>query len=752
MAKEVYPFGEYMKEDLSRYPLAREKGYIDPYDMFRIGDSGGFLMNFRKGRFVNTHLFCEMANIFQKEGKYTNFKKDSIPYRQLRKRETHRRYYGYSAPCWENPDGTIEDIYIPGDYYNFLNYTRMSLTDENSIQGNGKGAVGQKKYGFPRFIDAQFWTSQCLNFAKNNGFHVIIVKTRRAGMSYYMAARSANAINLQKHKVFINVASDKKYLTKKGGLTDFAINSLKFYEEKTMFKRGIFSPNVEDFRLGFRLPNGVESEDSWQSSLISVSAANDPDCAIGKDAIGVNVEELSTMDNFDDFMFVTEPAMTVGDITTGMLVAWGTATATNMQVFESNFYNPKGYNFMPFENVWDKDCRHEVCGFFKSYAWGIEGEIDGVKGVDEFGNSRIDIGLQLADRGRKNMKANAKTYADYINYCGQRALFPAEAFSSATENIFASEEFNKWEDKLRLDNNLKFYVDGQLFMQNGVVSFKSNERIKAEDPTAKIYDWINGVPRKGNEDPHGCVRVWFPPKYDIEYTEFGQRKVIPRGTYTVTYDPVGIDKEKKAITNKHSHNSIRVWENPSARNGYKFKCCAAYYGRPDKLEEADKIFYMLCVWYHCYGTGIVEVNRGETVSNMKKWKALQYLAHEPLFVWDSTIKGKFSTTYGYVVTDGAKKLDALRLLKETLYEVIGKTDNGEDIYAFTKIYDYQSILELKKWNAEGNFDRVSEMLLYAIYYKSLDIKGKLDMQTKKKVEDLDEKSKNDFWNREWFTD
>ena len=44
------------------------------------------------------------------------------------------------------------------------------------------------------------------------------------------------------------------------------------------------------------------------------------------------------------------------------------------------------------------------------------------------------------------------------------------------------------------------------------------------------------------------------------------------------------------------------------------------------------------------------------------------------------------------------------------------------------------------------------MLLYAIYYKSLDIKGKLDMQTKKKVEDLDEKSKNDFWNREWFTD
>ena len=54
---------------------------------------------------------------------------------------------------------------------------------------------------------------------------------------------------------------------------------------------------------------------------------------------------------------------------------------------------------------------------------------------------------------------------------------------------------------------------------------------------------------------------------------------------------------------------------PSARNGYKLKCCAAYYGRPNKLEEADRIFYQLCRYYNCIRTGIVEVNRGETVSN-----------------------------------------------------------------------------------------------------------------------------------------
>lgn len=62
-------------------------------------------------------------------------------------------------------------------------------------------------------------------------------------------------------------------------------------------------------------------------------------------------------------MNVTEPTMTVGTRTTGTLMAWGTATAANMQIFEQNFYNPRAFRFMAFENVFDNDARNEVCGF-----------------------------------------------------------------------------------------------------------------------------------------------------------------------------------------------------------------------------------------------------------------------------------------------------------------------------------------------------------------------------------------------------
>lgn len=751
MADGKYPFLEYIEEPdkEKKYKKASDCGWYDPHNNFLIGDSGGFLLNIRPGKFVNTELFNEAARTYQATGKYTQFKVDSIPHRQFRRRECDRRRNGFSAPCWQNPDGSIEDVWITGGHYNFLNYTRMERTDESSVIVTEHGATAKKIYSFPSFIDAQFWTWQIIEFCRRNGLHLIIDKTRRGGFSYIMAADSSNEVNLSKHKVVIHVAADNKYLIKQGGLSDFAVNNLKFFEEKTPFKRGIYSPTTDSFKLGYRMKNGVEADDSWSSSLLSVSANNNPDCAIGKDAVTIKVEELSTMQNFDDFMNVTEPTMTVGTRTTGTLMAWGTATAANMQIFEQNFYNPRAFNFMSFENVWDNDARNEVCGFFKSYAWGLEGEIDGVKGFDEDGNSNLRIGLKLAARERIKKKETAKTFSEYLNYLGQRALFPAESFSSASENIFSSEALNKFEDKLRVDNSYKFYTDGELF-EDGLkkIYFKSNARIKIENPDAKIYDYIQGVPRRGNEDPHGCIRVWFAPEYEETYINDRLVRAILPGTYVAVYDPVGIDKDKKEITDRHSHNSMFVVEMPRERNGFKPKLCAAYYGRTERLEEADEKFYRLCKWYNCIGTGLVEINRGETVSNFRKWKATKYLGHEPLFVWDATIKEKVSTSYGYSIGNGPKKLDGLRLLKEFLYEVIGKNEFGEDIYVFERFLDYQTILELKKFNADGNFDRISSLILLGIYWKSIDIKGKRELANRKKV--TEDNDKTDIFNRNWF--
>ncbi len=747
----TYPFLNYINEDKSHYKTATEAGYNDPDNLFLIGDSGGFLLNIQPGdKFVNTHLFTEMADFYRKNKKYTFLKEDTIPHRQFRKREEYRRKHGISMPCLLR-NGRVQNIRITGSHYNFLNYTMIEQLDESTAKSTIKSSVAKKHYDFSKFIDAQFWTFHVMEFAIRNGFHLIIDKTRRGGFSYIMASDSANTINLQPRKVQIHVAADKKYLLSTGGLTDFTINNLRFYETKTPFVKGILSTDKENFRLGFKLPNGVVSPKSWNSALFSVSAMNNPDCAIGKDAVNVKVEELSTMENFDDFMSVTEPAMRTGSYVTGNLFCWGTATSGNMQIFEENFYSPKSSGFMPFENVWDKDCRNEICGYFKSYAWGLQGQIGDMYAMDSDGNSNLELGIRIAYTEREKKKQTAKTFAEYINYLGQYALMPAESFSSATENLFSSEELMAWEERLRTDNAFKFYADGWLFEENGKVIFKTNSRIEAEGGKHNVdfYDWIEGVPRKGHEHPHGCIRKWFSPM-KIQYIDKSgkMQNGTPEGLYSISYDPVGVNKENKLITNKHSHNSIKVWMNPASYNGFKTALVCAYYGRPEKLEEADKVCLLLAKYYNCVGTTGVEINRGETISNFTKWKALKYLMKDPVQIWDTSIKGSVVSTYGVNMGSEAKKLEGLRLLKEMLYSIIGQDDLGNDVHLFQTIYDYQSILELKKWNSIGNFDRVSEMIIRALQWRLCDIEAAKELAHRKKL--IDNKDNKNILNRAWF--
>lgn len=745
-----YPFLNYIREDKSRYTHAKDVGYIDPNDSFLIGDSGGFLLNINADdEFIDVHLLTEAADFFRANKAYSFYKEDTIPHRQFRKREEYRRKNGYTAPCLIR-NGKVMDITISGSMYNYLNYILIQQLDTKTATNNGKVAVGKKIYDFPKFIDAQYWTFEIMNFCRNNGFNLIIDKTRRGGFSYIMASDTANNLNLNPKKVCINVAADKKYLTKTGALTDFAINNLRFFETRTPFVRGIFSTDKENFKLGFKLPNGVESPKSWGSTLFSVSAMNNPDCAIGKDSMDTKVEELSTMENFDDFMAVTEPAMRTGSYLTGNLFAWGTATSGNMQVFERNFYAPKAFNFMPFENVWDKDCRNEICGYFKPYVWGLQGEDNGKFALDENGNSDLETAIRIAYKERKNKKKNSKTFSDYVNYLGQYANMPSESFSSTTENLFSSEELLAWEERLRTDNAFNFYVDGVLVETNDKVEFRTNARIAAEGGKHNVdfYDWINGVPRKGHEHPHGCIRKWFNPLKTNYIDRTGKECFgTPPGMYSITYDPVGINKENKEVTLRHSHNSIKVWMNPCKYNGFKTALVCAYYGRTEKLEEADRICYNLARYYNCIGTVGVEVNRGETVSNFSKWKALSYLMKDPVDIWDTKIKTETVSHYGINMGSEFKKLEGLRLLKEMLYSVIGKDEKGNDIKLYQTIYDYQSILELKKWNNLGNFDRVSEMLLRGIQWRYANVEAAKELEHRKKIV---KKDRSHILERDWF--
>ena len=109
--------------------------------------------------------------------------------------------------------------------------------------------------------------------------------------------------------------------------------------------------------------------------------------------------------------------------------------------------------------------------------------------------------------------------------------------------------------------------------------------------------------------------------------------------------------------------------------------------------------------------------------------------------------------------NGMEEIVADRAITESAVDIVFAVDTdikawlikdefGNDIYMFERIYDYQTILEFKKFNATGNFDRVSALILMGIYWKSVDIEKLKQLANRQKI-DI-ENDPNDFWNRPWY--
>ena len=705
MSSNTYPYYEYVKEDKSKYKHAKDCGFVDPDDDWLIGESGGFLPNITF-TFVDTHLFREKAIFFTKYKCYTFEPKDTINERNIRLEEIRKRKYGVTFNC-KLKNGKKLPLRITGEHYNFLNYGRMYRSAEK-IDNFGRKVI-KKETGFPSFFSAQYWWFKAREFAKNNEFNLIGDKSRRAGFSYMQAITGANTINLIKESTIILAAADKKYLIQgTNPTTRMLLKQLEFYDKHTFFKKGLISRDIENIILGYK--NKAGGNEGQQSSAITVSFANDPNAAVGKDAVEVDIDELTNSPGLRPFLDMTEATTRTGTYKTGMIVGFGTGGGKKktQEEFELLFYKPASYSFMPFENIWDDDARDSTCGYFKPYIDSLEGEIDGVNIIDIDGNTNYELAIRFCENERANKKANS-TPDIYIQHCSQYANKPSESFSSATDNMFASPELNEHIDRVKTDKDFKIYTDGMVVKENGKYIFKSN--LKLESEGIKIHPYIERVPFDTSSDFYGCIRQYYPPS-----TING---VIPDNLYRIWYDPFGVNKEKNDVTNKHSLGAIYVFarKNNLGVLGYGGKLVAVYVGRPNTMAEVDKIALYLCKLYNA--KMLVENNKGETIQNFRLWNELNCLVKEPTLAWDTSVNTKTSNEYGISVGDTNTKLLGLSLLYDFLYNKEGFDSENHIIYTFHKIIDLPTLLELQKFKFNGNFDRISALIVGMFDLKEL---------------------------------
>jgi len=733
----IEPFKQFIDSDKSQYKKASEtinpktgRNYIDPFDYFLVDTNGAFLLNI-SFKFINTHLFREAALRHKKTGKYTSFNRDSIPYERFRKKEEHRRKHGMVAPCRLNPDGTITDLHISGEFYNFLNYGRVQVLDMEALQANIE-IVPTKEFDFPLFIDFQFWYTTVKEFAVRNGFNLITLKSRRKGASFMESIDSANELNLTPQKVVIHAAGDKKYLIKSGAITNMSYRQLVFYEEHTPFIRGgidnygrpkgLLSDNLEELELGYKLKNGTKG--GWGSTLFSVSTKNEAGAAVGKDAVKIKCDELNDFPNFSDFMSVTNPATTTGAFKTGMISSFGTGGVKegNWAEFESNYTNTVKYDHMPFSNVWDKDSQTEVIGFFMPYWWGLQAvDKDGNWALDKDGNTNYHIAEKIFKAERKLKKLDTGIGRDYIMFCSQYANRPSEAFNSGTETILTSLELKEHIKRVKIDKELRFWTDGMLQDTEDGLRFRSNEWLDASG--IKTHPYIEKVPFNSNEDFKGCIRMFHRP-----FIVDGQ---IPEKLYFATYDPVGSEIRDGEIEDRHSLACIQIWmaTNTVANSAGKI-LVATWVGRYDTHEEMDKLSIQLCDFYNC--KILPEMDRGNVKANYKKEGKLHKILPDPTeVILNRSVKTGGQRSYGMIIGTTARKIDGIDMFKDYLYEKVSVGKNGQVLRRFNFIFDLPFLLEIDKYRFKGNFDRVSAAIL-AMYQFNLMTALKVKPMVKKK--------------------
>lgn len=388
-----------------------------------------------------------------------------------------------------------------------------------------------------------------------------------------------------------------------------------------------------------------------------------------------------------------------GAIKIGTIRVYGTGGVkeANWEVFRDCFYIPSKNDMLPMENIWDNKARHTVCGFFFPQIWDCEPFV-------EDGNSLLFDAWaddkRLKDKARENQKG-----IEYAVFIGQRANSPSDAFVNTSENMFHSAELIAYISDLQNDESLHFHKDGWYVMENGMIKFIEKPDCIKDNifGNNKFHDFITDVPHNNKTDVHGCIREFYAP--------------IPNegDLYFISCDPYRVDKNIKEVTDKHSLFSFQVWMRTNKRVPYSKILVASYCGRLNTMEDNDRLLLYACLRWNA--KVLIEAGTGETVSNFKKWGYRNLLLKDPTAFLGIDLNEKSAAIYGVVIGDGDKKLEGLRMLKDYLYEVISINENGVPIYGFTRIKDLSFLYELERFNATGNFDRISSAIVGMYEFK-----------------------------------
>jgi hypothetical protein len=603
---------KWVKENANIYGELSRLAFTDPVEN----------LNWDFLYFKNTDVFRPAAIAFEKSERnvigtnlqptYTEHIKGTKSYMEFWDEEFKRINYGYEPIVDGKPCG----VRISGEYYFYLNYTKMKKIERDK---NGKEI---DIYTFPSFLTMDYYYFKELEARENPekfGLErdykrsLVLAKSRRKGFSY-KAAAGAVWITAFNDDARVGIASEAnsndatdavKCARKCIPIIDHLTNFTPFGRKNPgnpKFNGGWKHENMKDtdkyFTFTFGLVNTKTKERRGRGSTIFTMSMSKDDAASGEGLNRLYFEEAGKISNLSNAWSFSRESLKAGSFYRGIAIIFGTGgemtTASgkdgSSKPFSAMFYNPVAAEVASFKNIYEykeQKKKDNVCGYFVSDMWSNFGAYIKIGGknynaIDRQGNAYFWVAELALNKARAEKEPPNGTQKAYNKYLTQRCKTPSEAFLITTGSYFNTADIIALRNSIKMSPGGfdKFRRKGDLVEKaDGSVEFKIDIDGNYEPVISMDYD---------NSNRDGCLLVYEFPK--VLYGE------IPEDAYIITVDPIG-----KNNSGGSSLNAVIVLKTPKYAQYFGHeRIVATYFGRKDvrPLDYLHNLLYKLSKFYN----------------------------------------------------------------------------------------------------------------------------------------------------------
>jgi hypothetical protein len=644
---------------------------------------------------VNTRLFSEAAVEWVKNGgRYTRAPQGSREYYQYWDEQQKRCLYGYKCG----------DLWIPGRYYGYLNFSPMSRVPESTIEANRdrKGKLSQrtaeKVVAFPSFweIDYEWWNFKhiawyggtFMDVTSPGGEHLVALKTRGAGFSYkesWDGVYNYNFIHGSKSYYF---ASTEPYLIG-DAIMDKVKAGLDWINEYCPPWKKNRQVNDTLFHMKASYKDDYQKERGVMSEIIA-QIVDKPDKTRGKRGRKITMEEGGSFPNLEKAVEISLGSLREGSLYVGQMSIFGTGgeKGIGIQGLENIFSNPKAWDMLAFQNIWEDGMYGTECGYFVPCYRANSSFMDADGNVDIAGAIKADE----VERLKKKKSGKPK------DLDGRKAEYPqtpAEALQRMSNNGFNIALIDDQIKKIRNTPGIQSMIrHGKMVRREAGLEFD----VQPKHIARPIETW----PHRQSDDLTGCVSMIERPWMDAKGN-------IPPNMYKITFDPYA-KEESEDLT---SLWSIKVWKMDNIHNPSFANLPVAWYaGRPTRYEDNHDILFMLADYFNATIQGEIAGGGQSVVTYAKLHRRLHQLCHEPEMMHNKEIASKSAgVSYLMNMPTGRKAL-GITYLEDWHVDPRGVDERGNIILNIHRIYDIAFLYELRGWYQKANCDRISDALIF----------------------------------------